>query len=99
MARRVRLLSTGHGRKSDESDALSIGVAAWSAPASRTVQIDEAIAALRAVTEHRDDMVRTRTQLINRLHALLVKLVPSGLPRGLTVEAASDAVRRIRPTL
>jgi transposase len=97
LARRVRLLSTGHGRKSDKADALSIGIAAWSAPALRTVQIDEAIAALRAVTEHRDDMVRTRTQLINRLHALLVKLVPSGLPRGLTVEAASDALRRIRP--
>jgi transposase len=97
LARRVRLLSTGHGRKSDKADALSIGIAAWSAPALHTVQIDEAIAALRAVTEHRDDMVRTRTQLINRLHALLVKLVPSGLPRGLTVEAASDALRRIRP--
>jgi transposase len=97
LARRVRLLSTGHGRKSDKADALSIGIAAWSAPALRTVEIDEAIAALRAVTEHRDDMVRTRTQLINRLHAPLVKLVPSGLPRGLTVEAASDALRRIRP--
>jgi hypothetical protein len=65
LARRVRLLSTGHGRKSDKADTLSIGIAAWSAPALRTVQIDEAIAALRAVTEHRDDMVRTRTQLIN----------------------------------
>ena len=97
LARRVRLLSTGHGRKSDKADALSIGIAAWSAPALRTVEIDEAIAALRAVTEHRDDMAGTRTQLINRLHALLVKLVPSGLPRGLTVEAACDALRRIRP--
>jgi transposase len=97
LARRVRLLSTGHGRKSDEADALSVGVAAWSAPALRTVEVDEAIAALRAVTEHRDDLVRARTQLINRLHALLVKLVPSGLARGLTAEAASEALRRIRP--
>jgi transposase len=31
LARRVRLLSTGHGRKSDPADALSVGVAAWSA--------------------------------------------------------------------
>jgi hypothetical protein len=28
---------------------------------------------------------------------LLVKLIPSGLPYGLTVEAACDALRRIRP--
>jgi transposase len=66
-------------------------------PTLRTVEVDEAIAALRALTEHRDDLVRTRTQLINRLHALLVKLVPSGLPRGLTAESAADALRRIRP--
>ena len=62
LARRVRLLSTGHGRKSDPADALSVGIAAWSATALRTVKIDQAIAALRALTEHRDDLVRARTQ-------------------------------------
>ena len=97
LARRVRLLSTGHGRKSDPADALSVGIAAWSANTLRTVQIDEAIAALRAVTEHRDDMVRSRTQLINRLHAVMVKLVPSGLARGLSADAAAEALRRVRP--
>lgn len=30
-------------------------------------------------------------QLINRLHALLVKLIPSGLPRGLTAEGAAQS--------
>jgi len=30
-ARRVRMLLAGHGRKSDEADALSVGIAAWSA--------------------------------------------------------------------
>ena len=80
LARRVRLLSIGHGRKSDPDDALSVGIAAWPAPSLRSVEIDQAIAALRAVTEHRDDLVRARTQLINRLHVLLVKLVPSGGP-------------------
>jgi transposase len=97
LARRVRLVSTGHGRKSDQADALSVGIAAWSAPALRTAEIDEAVAALRAATEHRDDLARARTQLINRLHALPVKLVRSGLARGLTADAASDALRRIRP--
>lgn len=97
LARRVRLLSTGHGRKSDEADALSVGIAAWSAPTLNTVAVDEAIAGLRALTEHRDDLVRTRTQTVNRLHALLVKLVLSGLPRGLTTEVAAQTLRRIRP--
>ncbi|MFY9806509.1 MAG: transposase [Pseudonocardiaceae bacterium] len=31
LAARVRLLSTGHGRKSDEADAVSVGIAALSA--------------------------------------------------------------------
>ena len=97
LARRVRLLSTGHGRKSDPADALSVGIAAWSAQTLRSVQIDEAVAALRAVTEHRDDMVRTRTQLVNRLHAVMVKLIPAGLPRGLSADTAAGALRRVRP--
>jgi transposase len=95
LARRVRM-STGHGRKTDEADALSVSIAAWSASALRVVEVDEAIAALRALTEHRDDLVRTRTQLVNRLHALLVKLVPSGLSRGLS-DTAAEALRRVRP--
>jgi transposase len=92
------MLSAGHGRRSDEADALSVGIAALSAPALRSVEVDEAIAALRALTEHRDDLVRTRTQTtINRLHALLVTLIPSGLPRGLTAQTATEALRRTRP--
>jgi len=97
LARRVRLLSTGHGRKNDEADALSIGMAAWSAPDLHTVAVDEQIAALRALTEHRDDLVRTRTQTVNRLHALLVKTHPVRPARGLTADTAATALRGTRP--
>ena len=97
LARRVRLLSSGHGRKTDEADALSVGVAAHTATRLHEVQIDEAITALRSLTEHREDLVRARTQTVNRLHALVVKLVPAGLPRKLTADAAAAALRRVRP--
>lgn len=97
LARRVRLLSSGHGRKNDEADALSVGVAAHTAPRLHTARTDEAITALRALIEHREDLVRTRTQTVNRLHALVTKLGPAGLPRKLTAEAASAALRRVRP--
>ncbi|GAB3186843.1 transposase [Micromonospora palomenae] len=76
LARRVRLLSAGHGRKTDEADALSVGIAVLTATRLNTAVIDEAIAALRALTEHRDDLVRARTQTVNRMHALLAQLVP-----------------------
>jgi transposase len=97
LARRVRLLSTGHGRKTDQADALSVGIAAHTATRLNTAVVDQAIAALRVLTEHRDDLVRTRTQTINRLHALLTQLIPAGLPRGLTADTAAAALRSIRP--
>jgi transposase len=97
LARRVRLLSTGHGRKTDVADALSVGIAALTATRLNTAVIDEAVAALRAVTEHRDDLVRTRTQTLNRLHVLLAQLIASGLPHKLTADTAAAALRTIRP--
>jgi hypothetical protein len=52
LAARVRLLSTGHGRKNDNADATSVGVAALTATGLHTVVIDEAVLALRALVEH-----------------------------------------------
>jgi transposase len=97
LARRVRMLSTGHGRKTDQANALSVGIAAHTANRLNTAVIDEAIAALRCLTDYRDDLVRNRTQTVNRLHALLAKLLPAGLPRGLTADTAATALRSIRP--
>ncbi|WP_207921312.1 IS110 family transposase [Micromonospora sp. KC721] len=96
-ARRVRMLSTGHGRKTDQADALSVGIAAHTAARLNTAVVDETIAALRCLTEHRDDLVRGRTQIVNRLHALLAQLIPAGLPRGLTADNAAAALCSIRP--
>jgi transposase len=97
LARRVRMLSTGHGRKTDQAGALPAGIAAHTASRLNTAVADETIAALHALTEHRDDLVRARTQTINRLHALLAQLIPAGLPRGLTADTAATALRSIRP--
>jgi hypothetical protein len=61
-------------------DAMSVGIAAHTFAHLHTAQVDEAITALRALIEHREDMVHTRTQTINRLQALLADLVPADLP-------------------
>jgi len=50
-----------------------------------------------AVVEHRDDLVKTRTQTVNRLHVLLTHLTPAGATRGLTADRAADILRQIRP--
>jgi transposase len=97
LARRVRMLSTGHGRKSDAADAYSVGVAALSAQRLNAASTDDATAVLGALTEHRDDLVRTRTQTVNRVHALLTQIVPGGHPRGLTADDAAHLLRAVRP--
>ena len=97
LAARVRVLSTGHGRKTDEADAVSVGVAALTATRLNTATVFAAITALRALVEHRDDLVKTRTQTVNRLHVLLTHLTPGGAPRGLTADRGADMLRQIRP--
>jgi hypothetical protein len=55
-----------------------VDIAAHTADSLGTARLDDVVAALRALTGHRDDLVRTRTQTINRLHALLTQLIPAG---------------------
>lgn len=97
LAARVRLLSTGHGRKSDEADAVSVGIAAHTSSSLNTAEIDSATTALRALVEHRDDLVKTRTQTINRLHTVLTHLIPGGAGRDLNADRAAELLRTVRP--
>ncbi len=97
LAARVRLLSTGHGRKTDEADAVSVGIAALTSTRLNTAAVDAAVIAMRALVEHRDDLVKTRTQTVNRLHVLLTHLTPAGAPRGLTADRAAEILHQIRP--
>jgi transposase len=96
-AARVRVLSSGHGRKNDDADALSVGIAALTSPALRTAEIDAATTALRAIVEHRDDLVKTRTQTVNRLHVVLTRPVPAGAKRQLSADHAAALLRGVRP--
>jgi hypothetical protein len=84
LAARVRVLSVGHGRKSDAHDAVSVAVAARSAPQLRQVRVEDQAVVLHLLTKRRQDLVAARTQTINRLHRLLTDLVPGGTRRNLT---------------
>ena len=97
LAARVRLLSTGHGRKSDAADALSVGIAALTATGLHTLVIDETAIALRALVDYRDDLVKTRTQTVNRLHRLLIQLIPAGAPQRLSAKTAAGLLCTVDP--
>lgn len=97
LSARVRLLATGNGRKTDVADAAATAVAALTAERLHTATVDEHTARLRLLSDHRDDLVGGRTQTLNRLHVLLVGLVPAGAPARLTADAAAGLLRSVRP--
>jgi transposase len=98
LAARVRVLSTGHGRKSDPDDAVSVAVAGQSGPQLRRVGVEDQAVVLHLLTKRRQDLVAARTQTINRLHRLLLDLVPGGARRNLTANRAAALLAQVAPT-
>lgn len=95
LSSRVRQLATGHGRKTDQVDAHSVAVAALTGT-DRQHHEDEHADTLRLLSEHRDELVRRRTQIVNRLHVLLSHLLDGGAPTSLTADHAATLLSRIR---
>jgi transposase len=97
LAARVRVLSVGHGRKSDPDDAVSVAAAAHHAPSLRQVSVEDQAVVLHLLTKRRQDLVAMRTQTINRLHRLLMDLVPGGARRNLTAKRAAALLAAVTP--
>ena len=81
LSARARMFSTGQGRKTDATDAHSVAVVALRTPGLRAVQVDDTTVALRLLVDRRDELGAARTLTVNRLHRLLVELVPGGRRR------------------
>jgi transposase len=97
LAARVRVLSVGHGRKSDADDAVSVAIAARNAPWLRQVGVEDQATVLHLLTKRRQDLVAACTQTINRLHRLLMDLVPGGARRNLTAKRAAALLSDVTP--
>jgi transposase len=97
LSARVRVFSTGNGRKSDPTDAHSIAVAALHAEGVAPVARDDAMVALKLLADRRDELVAARTQAVNRLHRLLTELVAGGAKRNLSAAQARALLATVRP--
>jgi len=97
LAARVRVLSVGHGRKSDPNDAVSVAITARSVPCLRQVGVEDQATVLHLLTKRREDLVAARTQTVNRLHRLLMDLVPGGARRNLTAKRAAALLAAVTP--
>jgi transposase len=97
LAARVRVFDTGHGRKTDATDAHSIAMVAVRTRGLRQLTADEDLAVLRLLADRRDELSRSRTRTLNRLHRLLAELVGGGAPRHLSVLQAKAMLATVRP--
>jgi transposase len=97
LASRARLLASGGGRKSDAADAASVAQVALHCSRLRTVTGEDQTTILRLLAERRDDLAGERTRTLNRLHRLLLDLVPGGAPTDLTAAKAAALLRGLRP--
>src|SRR6266536_5503120 len=75
----------------------SVAVAALRAKGLRQVDIDDVNAALRLLVDRRDILGQTRTELLNRIHKLLLELVPGGAKKYLSADQARAILATIRP--
>ena len=98
LAMKVRLLSTGGGRKTDPDDAYAVALAALYHKGLHPVHREDQTTILRLLSERRDDLAHERARVLNRLHQLLRELTPGGVPLGLSADKAAAALRRIKPT-
>ncbi|GIE94655.1 transposase [Paractinoplanes rishiriensis] len=97
LSARARVFSTGQGRKTDPVDAHSVAVVALRTPDLRQVVIDDTTVALRLLVDRRDQLGRSRTEIVFRLHHLLLELVPGGAMKFLSAQQARALLNTVRP--
>jgi len=97
LSARARIFATGQGRKTDPVDAHSVAVVGLRTPGLRTVALDDATVALRLLVDRRDELGRSRTEIIGRLHRLLLDLIPGGAKKFLTPGQAAYLLRTMPP--
>jgi transposase len=96
LAARVRLLGSTKASKNDPNDALSTAIAGLRHCGLRRVSADDHRQAIRMLVRRFGDVTARRTQAVCRLHAVLIELIPGGMPRKLKADQASAALRRVR---
>ena len=98
LSARTRAFATGNGRKTDPADAHHIAVTALRTPDLRPVTTDDLTVAIRVMIDRREQLARTRTDTVSRLHHLLLELIPGGAKKNLTTGQAQTLLHTINPS-
>ena len=87
----------GNGRKTDPVDAHSVALAALRAPGLVQVRVEEDLVVTGMLADRRDELGRARTQVVNRLHRLLLELLPGGAKKFLSARQARALIATVKP--
>ncbi len=97
LSAQVRVFATGNGRKTDPVDAHSVALAALHAPNLRRVEVDDDLLVMGMLADRREELGRARTQTLNRLHRLLLVLIPGGAKPFLSAAQGRAMVAKVKP--
>src|SRR5215469_3507573 len=97
LSAQVRVFATGNGRKTDPVDAHSVALAALRSPSLVQVEVSPDLLVLGMLADRRDELGRARTQTINRIHRLLLELLPGGAKQFLSAAQARALIGAVRP--
>jgi transposase len=95
LAAQIRVYATGHGRKTDTTDAISIAKAALRSKRPRPVLVDDDLVALKLLVDRRKELVSMRVQSMCRLHRLLRELISGGARQRLSTEEAEKILETV----
>ena len=97
LSARVRVFSTGQGRKTDATDAHSVALVGTRMAGLRPVVDDQQLAVLRVLADGRRALGEDHTRMVAQLHHLLLELIAGGAKKDLSAAQAKALLAKVRP--
>ena len=97
LAARARLLDNGDLNKNDPNEARSVAVAALRAKRLSEVTKEDHAAVMRLWARRRKDLTSSRTRVANRLHAVILELVPGGYSGEIYASKVARLLEELEP--
>ncbi|WP_330474633.1 IS110 family transposase [Terrabacter sp. C0L_2] len=97
LSHRVRLLTSGNGRKTDDADAHSIALVGVRMSGLHPVVNAGQVELLRVLVDRRRMLGEEHTRKVSQLHRLLLELIPGGAKLYLSARQARKLLAPVRP--
>ncbi|MDJ0771421.1 MAG: IS110 family transposase [Ilumatobacter sp.] len=97
LAARTRVLGSGRSNKTDPNDARSVALTALRHADLREVRPVGHAEVLRLLAKRNTDIGDRRTQVVSRMHSLLVELAPGGIAKEINASDVDTFLEQLTP--